>query len=111
VDLVQALTPNEQKLVFVSAVFALYVIVILAFAAVYYLHFIRAPSSFVFAANIAEGQRSNRLAETQKFIRHLQDADRVLEIVSENLRDQHESRISDCVQIIVGRRAAAKKAQ
>jgi len=92
-DLIQALTPNEQKLVFVSAVFVLYLIVILAFATVYYLHFIRVPSSFVFAANIAEGQRSNRLTETQKLIQHLQDADRVLEIVSENLRDQPDTKI------------------
>lgn len=92
-DLIQALTPNEQKLVFVSTVFALYLIVILAFAMVYYLHFIRVPSSFEFAANIAEGQRFNRVAETQKFIRHLQDSDRVLEIVSENLRDQPDIKI------------------
>lgn len=92
-DLIQALTPNEQKLVFVLAVFGLYIVAILAFAAVYYLHFSRVPSSFVFAADIAEGQRSNRIVETQKFIQHLQDADRVLEIVSENLRDQPDMKI------------------
>jgi hypothetical protein len=92
-DLIQALTPNEQKLVFVSAVFGLYLIAILAFAAVYYLRFSRVPSSFVFAANIVEGQRSNRLAETQQSIRRLESIDRVIAIVSENLRDQPDVKI------------------
>jgi hypothetical protein len=90
---ISTLTPNEQKVLLISAVFMLYLIVILVFAIAYYLLFNSAPSSFVFAANIAEGQRANRLNETQQFQNRLQNVDEVLSLVGEQLQDEADIRI------------------
>jgi hypothetical protein len=61
-------SPNQQKAVMIFVIFFIYVVTLIIFGQLYFFIFKRRPSSFVFATNIVEGQRANRLAETREEI-------------------------------------------
>jgi hypothetical protein len=88
IETLPVLTANQQKLILVSAVFALYLLVIFGFAVVYYGLFRRRSLSFVFAANVAEGQLSNRISEVEESIKRLEGIDAILSKVAVELSGQ-----------------------
>ena len=87
------LTADEQKFVLISGVFLLYVGTIIVFAIVYFNCFKSTPSSFVFAANIAEGQLANRIDETTKEIKRFDGISGVLASTATALRKQPDRKI------------------
>lgn len=85
---------NQQKIVGVTIVFAMYLMVILGFAIKYNTLFKFDPSSFAFAEEVARSQREVKIAEAKVEVELWEAAEKILLRIREELRGEGEAIIA-----------------